>query len=183
MLGYSGCEVALTSHAKGSRHQSEAAASEAAARATATPSSTSLFFGSKQASITDAEVMWPLKVANSHFSFKSTEDASLLFRRMFPGSLWRKQMPIADLCSLGLLHFKSLTSSNVLKQSDDIFLFDESQNHYVQSKLMDLHKRDNNMIKRINIYVNVYSFHHTIASHSFVSFKVIPYALEFFLFV
>ena len=49
----------------------------------------------KQASITDsvtknevltAEVMWALKVANSHYSFESFEDASLLFRRMFPDS-------------------------------------------------------------------------------------------------
>ena len=30
--------------------------------------------------------MWALKVANSHYSFESSEDASLLFRRMFPDS-------------------------------------------------------------------------------------------------
>src|SRR4029434_2562110 len=89
----------LTSHAKGSKQS--AATSEASAtpittaRATATPSSTSLSSATKQASITDsvtknevltAEVMWALKVANSHYSFESSEDASLLFRRMFPDS-------------------------------------------------------------------------------------------------
>jgi len=98
-------EAALTSHAKGIKHQS-AAASEAksnpitgfltTARATATPSSTSLSLA-KQSSITDmvtknevltAEVMWALKVANSHYSFKSSEDASLLFQRMFPKNVW-----------------------------------------------------------------------------------------------
>ena len=86
----------VTSHAKGSKQS--AAASEATAtpittaRATAAPSSTSLSSATKQASITDsvtknevltAEVMWALKVANSHYSFESSEDASLLFRRMF----------------------------------------------------------------------------------------------------
>ena len=30
--------------------------------------------------------MRALKVANSHYSFKSSEDASLFFRRMFPHS-------------------------------------------------------------------------------------------------
>src|SRR4029434_7213433 len=33
-----------------------------------------------------AEVMRELQVANSHYSFKSSEDASLFFRRMFPHS-------------------------------------------------------------------------------------------------
>ncbi|KAK0151782.1 hypothetical protein N1851_006846 [Merluccius polli] len=97
-------EAALSSHAKGSKHQS-AAASEATAtpitgffttpRTTTTSSSTSLSSATKQASITDAvmkndvltaEIMWALKMVNSHYSFKSSEDASLLFRRMFPDS-------------------------------------------------------------------------------------------------
>ena len=156
--------AALTSHAKGSNHQS-AAASEATAtpitsflttaRATATPSSTSLSLA-KQSSITDmvtknevltAEVMWALKVANSHYSFKSSEDASLLFQQMFPDSHIATQFACGErkcsyLCSFGLApHFKSLTLSNVMKQRAYVMLFDESLNHYLQSKQMDLHVR------------------------------------------
>lgn len=150
-------EAALTSHAKGGKHQSAAAREATAtpitgflttARATATPSSTSLSSATKQAFITDAvtknevltaEVMWALKVANSHYSFKSSEDASLLFRRMFPDSQIATQFACGErkcayLCSFGLApHFKSLTLSNVSKQRAYVMLFDESLNHYLQS--------------------------------------------------
>lgn len=91
--------------------------------------------------------MWALKVANSHYSFKSSEDASLLFQRMFPDSQIAKQFACGEskcsyLCSFGLApHFKSLTLSKVRTQRAYVMLFDESLNHHLQSKQMDLHVR------------------------------------------
>jgi len=63
-----------------------------------------------------------LKVANSHYSFKSSEDAGQLFKRMFPDSQIATQFGCGEnkcayLCSFGLApYFKSLTLSNLLKQ-------------------------------------------------------------------
>ncbi|TNN81630.1 hypothetical protein EYF80_008076 [Liparis tanakae] len=60
-------------------------ANGATARATATPSSTSLFSVTSrrgypiQSDALTVVVMWPLKVNNSHCSFKSSEGASLIF--------------------------------------------------------------------------------------------------------
>lgn len=159
-------EAALTSHAKGSRHRSAAASGATvtpisvlfatAATASATPSAL-LASANKQTTLNDgavtkndiltAEVMWALKVANSHFSFKSSEDVSQLFRRMFPDSQIAAQFACGEskcsyLCSFGLApHFKSLTLSSVLTQRAYVILFDESLNRFLQSKQMDLHVR------------------------------------------
>lgn len=73
--------------------------------------------------------MWALKVANSHFSFKSSEDVSHLLRRMFPDSQIAAQFACGEskcsyLCSFGLApHFKSLTLSSVLTQRAYVILF------------------------------------------------------------
>ena len=139
-------EAALTSHAKGAKHQS--AAASGAAPAFSPPQPGQLLRQTARLSLwSTAEVMWALKVANSHYSFKSYEDASLLFQRMFPDSQIATQFACGEskcsfLCSFGLApHFRSLTLSNVMKQRAYVILFDESLNSYLQSKQMDLHVR------------------------------------------
>jgi len=42
-------------------------------------------------------------------------------------------------------------------------------------KIWKSHLHLHSLIKRINIYVNIYSFNQTIVSHSFVSYKVYRY--------
>lgn len=101
-------EAALPSHAKGAKHQSAAAAARQSASkpiagfftqvTDVTPSASccaSLSSTTKQGTILSAvsrnetltaEVLWVLKVANSHYSYKSCEDISQLFQVMFPDS-------------------------------------------------------------------------------------------------
>jgi hypothetical protein len=116
-------EAALTSHAKGAKHQS--AAASGAAPAFSPPQPGQLLRQTARLSLwSTAEVMWALKVANSHYSFKSYEDASLLFQRMFPDS----QIATQFACGESKCSFLCI-------------LFDESLNSYLQSKQMDLHVR------------------------------------------
>ena len=111
-------EAALTSHAKGAKHQS--AAASGAAPAFSPPQPGQLLRQTARLSLwSTAEVMWALKVANSHYSFKSYEDASLLFQRMFPDSQIATQFACGEskcsfLCSFGLA--PHLTLSDVMKR-------------------------------------------------------------------
>ena len=136
-------EAALTSHAKGAKHQS--AAASGAAPAFSPPQPGQLLRQTARLSLwSTAEVMWALKVANSHYSFKSSEDASLLFQRMFPDSQIATQFACGEskcsfLCSFGLA--PHLTLSDVMKRKGIRHSLDESLNSYLQSKQMDLHVR------------------------------------------
>ena len=88
-----------------------------------------------------------VKVANSHYSLKSSEDAGPLFKRMFPDSRIAKEFTCGETkCAYVLVHglapyFKRLTLTNVSKQRAYVMLFDESLNKFLQSKQMDLHVR------------------------------------------
>ncbi len=162
-------EAALSSHAKGAKHQSAAAAACATApnpitgffiRVTdVTPApncGASLSATVKQGTILSAasrnetltaEVLWALKVANSHYSYKSCEDTGQLFQSMFPDSKIAASFACGErkcsyLCTFGLApYFKKLTLADVSKQSVYVMLFDESLNRYLQSKQLDMHVR------------------------------------------
>ncbi len=163
------CVVKLSSHAKGAKHQSAAAAACATApnpitgfftRVTdVTPApncGASLSATVKQGTILSAasrnetltaEVLWALKVANSHYSYKSCEDTGQLFQSMFPDSKIAASFACGErkcsyLCTFGLApYFKKLTLADVSKQSVYVMLFDESLNRYLQSKQLDMHVR------------------------------------------
>lgn len=88
-----------------------------------------------------------LKVANSHYSYKSCEDTGQLFQTMFPDSKIAASFACGErkcsyLCTFGLApYFKKLTLADVSKQSVYVMLFDESLNHYLRSKQLDMHAR------------------------------------------
>ncbi len=157
-------EAALSSHAKGAKHQSAAAAACSTAPnpitgfftrvtdVTPAPSCGASFSATvKQGTILSAasrnetltaEVLWALKVANSHYSYKSCEDKGQLFQSMFPASFACGERKCSYLCIFGLApYFKKLTLADVSKQSVYVMLFDESLNHYLQSKQLDMHVR------------------------------------------
>lgn len=138
-------EAALSSHAKGAKHQSAAAAVHQSASnpiagfftqvtddgTTSASCSASLSSTTKQGTILSAvsrnetltaEVLWALKVANSHYSYKSCEDISQLFQVMFPDSQIAARFTCGGrkcsyMCNFGLApYFKKLTLASVSKQ-------------------------------------------------------------------
>lgn len=163
-------EAALTSHAKGTKHQAVVAAREGSSMSLTSffsPPSTSTSVtptagssicqtqGTRQGTISNVtrqeslrpEVLWALKVANSHYSFKSCEDVSELFSVMFPdsqlaGKFACGERKCAYLCTFGLApYFKQLALKTVATQRSYVLLFDESLNHYLQTKQLDVHVR------------------------------------------
>lgn len=157
-------EAALVSHLKGKKHQAVASATNSLAIAdfmtavsTERPSSsnTSVSSATKQTMISSdsknkvlkAEILWALKIMNSHYSFKSSEDTSKLFAAMFLDSEIAKRFACGEskcayVCTFGIApHFKRLLLSEVSKQTKYVVLFDESLNQHLQSKQMDLHVR------------------------------------------
>ncbi|XP_072564133.1 uncharacterized protein [Paramormyrops kingsleyae] len=163
-------EAALSSHAKGAKHQSAAAAAQQSASnpiagfftqvtnvmIPSASCSASLSSTTKQGTILSAvsrnetltaEVLWALKVANSHYSHKSCEDISQLFPVMFPDSQIAARFTCGErkcsyMCNFGLApYFKKLTLASVSKQRVYVMLFDESLNHYLQAKQLDMHVR------------------------------------------
>lgn len=87
-----------------------------------------------------AEICWTLKVITSHYSFKSSEDISSIFKFMFPDSKTAKhfacgERKTAHLATFGIApHFLSLLKGKVRDQSKYVLLFDESLNSEMQSK-------------------------------------------------
>lgn len=93
-------EAAFVSHMKGKKHQAAASAANSLAIAdsmtTERPSSSNMSVSSatmQTTTCTDtknkvlrAEILWALKIMNSHYSFKSCEDTSHLFATMFRDS-------------------------------------------------------------------------------------------------
>lgn len=160
-------EAALVSHMKSKKHQAVASATNSLAitdfmsTVSTERASSNITFSSasatKQTTITGtcdsknevlkAEILWALKVMNSHYSFKSSEDTSKLFAAMFPDSEIAKRFACGErkcayVCTFGIApHFKKLLLSEVSNQTKYVMLFDESLNHHLQSKQMDLHVR------------------------------------------
>ena len=94
-----------------------------------------------------AEVIWTLKVVNSHYSFKSCEGNSALFAAMFPDSQIAQQFKCGEsktayLATFGIApHFLSLLKNKVKSESSYVLLFDESLNEEMQKKQLDIHVR------------------------------------------
>ncbi|KAK5900192.1 hypothetical protein CesoFtcFv8_009591 [Champsocephalus esox] len=155
-------EAALASHMKGTKHQTAVAAVASSAmfrtfmNVDATPSNaTSVSTATKQTTLNvpskhdviKAEILWALKIMDSHYSYKSSEDTSRLFAAMFPDSEIAAQFACGEskcsyVCTYGLApYFKRLILTDVSKQTAYVVLFDETMNHHLQSKQMDVHVR------------------------------------------
>lgn len=97
--------------------------------------------------VLDAEILWTLKCVHSHYSYKSCEDSSQLFARMFPDSSVARQFScgekkVAYLCHFGLApHFQKLLFKSFEDSSRFVLLFDETLNQSTQQKQMDIHIR------------------------------------------
>lgn len=69
-----------------------------------------------------AEILWALKIMNSHYSFKSSEDTSCLFATMFLDSKIAAKFNCGEskcayVCTFGIApHFKRLLLSEVSQQ-------------------------------------------------------------------
>ena len=94
-----------------------------------------------------AEILWTLKVVQSHYSFHSCSDVQQLFAQMIPDSEITKQFSCGEkkcayLCNFGIApHFKQLLKNAVADQHGYVLLFDESLNKKTHNKQMDIHCR------------------------------------------
>ena len=94
-----------------------------------------------------AEVLWTLKVIESHYSFNSTGNISNLFGLMFPDSEIAGRFQCGGnktsyLSTYGLgPYFTSLLKVKIKKADKYVLLFDESLNKYLKRKQLDIHAR------------------------------------------
>ncbi len=92
-----------------------------------------------------AEVRWVLKLVYNHYSYKSSEDTKEVFADMFPDSQIVHQFACGEkkaayMSVFGLAeHFKHMLMDSV--KGPFVILFDESLNHKLQEKQMDIHIR------------------------------------------
>ena len=113
-----------------------------------------------------AEIRWTLKVIRSHYSFKSCEDISSIFKFMFPDCESAKhfvcrERKAAYLAAIGIAsHFLSLLKGKVRDQSEYVLLFDESVNSEMQSKQLDVQVRYWNADKVESRYFTSYFLGH-----------------------
>lgn len=97
--------------------------------------------------VTDAEILWTLKVVTSHYSYRSSSQTADLFRRMFPDSELAKAFSCGEKkCSYiachGLRPFFQAALQQEIENSDCyVVLFDESGNDFLHQKQMDVHVR------------------------------------------
>ena len=93
-----------------------------------------------------AEILWALKSTAAHFSFKSSEGTSDLFKAMFPDSDIACRFKCGEtrcryLVTFGLApRFSEMLQANIRASSDIgyVLLFDESLNKQCQMKQMDV---------------------------------------------
>ena len=94
-----------------------------------------------------AEILWALKCVDSHYSFHSCENLSVVFQRMFPGDLVAQTFSCAEtkcryLCQFGIApYFRELLKESVKTDGDYVLLFDESLNKVTHNKQLDIHIR------------------------------------------
>ncbi|GBN22583.1 hypothetical protein AVEN_56254-1 [Araneus ventricosus] len=102
-----------------------------------------------------AEILWTLKVLNSHYSYKSCENVNYIFKTMFPDSEVAKNFSCGEkktayLSVFGIApYFLSLLKDKVKNETKMyVLLFDESLNEVNQTKQLDCHIRfwDHNKI-------------------------------------
>ncbi len=165
-------EAALVSHMRGRKHTATAASISNSIRefvdvgdnvtaVTPTPTQTTIAVAAISTArqtnldasdvtttkVLKAEVLWALKVMNSHYSYKLSEDAACLFQATFPNSQFAGRFACGEkkcsyVCTYGLApYFKKLIVKEVSQQPAYVMLFDESPNKHLQSKQMDLHVR------------------------------------------
>lgn len=97
--------------------------------------------------VTDAEILWTLKVVTCHYSYRSSSQASDLFKRMFPDSEVAKSFSCGEkkcayVTCYGLRPFFQSSLQREIENSDYyVVLFDESGNEFLQQKQMDVHVR------------------------------------------
>lgn len=97
--------------------------------------------------VTDAEILWTLKVVTSHYSYNSSSHTGDLFRKMFPDSNIAKAFSCGEKKSAyvvcrGLRPFFLSCLRLEAGQSDGYtILFDESLNDCLQKKQMYIHLR------------------------------------------
>ena len=112
-----------------------------------------------------AEIRCTLKVIRSHYSFKSCEDISGIFKFMFPdcGSAKHfacRERKAAYLATFGIAsHFLSLLKGKVRDQSEYVLLY-ESANSEMQSKQLDVQVRYWNADKVESRYFTSYFLGH-----------------------
>ena len=103
-------------------------------------------FVSNDAALT-AELYWALHATDKNYSFISCSKAGDLFRTMFPDSAIASKFACGErklsyLNTFGIAPvFASMLSAKVKETPDFVLLFDESLNHDLQSKQLDVHVR------------------------------------------
>ena len=113
-----------------------------------------------------AEIRWTLKVIRSHYSFKSCEDISSIFKFMFPDCERAKHFACRErkeayLAIFGIAsHFLSLLKGKVRDHSEYVLLFDDSVNSEMQSKQLDVQVRYWNADKVESWYFTSYFLGH-----------------------
>ncbi|KAK8788935.1 hypothetical protein V5799_021289 [Amblyomma americanum] len=120
--------------------------------------------------VTDAEILWTLKMVASHYSYNSSAHTGELFKKMFPDSEIAKSFSCGERKSAyvvchGLRPFFLSCLQRELEQSDGYtVLFDESLNDCLQKKQMDIHLRYwSTMPERVTTryYTSVFMGHST----------------------
>lgn len=94
-----------------------------------------------------AEICWAIKVATSHYSYKSCENAGAIFQAMFPDSDIAKQFTCGEnaveyLTVFGIApYFSSLMKTSAKKESGYVLLFNECLNQEIEKCQLDVHLR------------------------------------------
>lgn len=97
--------------------------------------------------VTDAEILWTLKVVTSHYSYSSSAHTNDLFKKMFPDSEIAKAFACGEKkCAYVACHglgpyFSSSLQQEIEKSDCYVVLFDESANDFLHQKQMDVHIR------------------------------------------
>lgn len=154
-------ELALKSHVKSSKHNGNMkAAASSTMKNFLVPSQSEQYMDptpsqstdldsvcKKHELVTDAEILWTLKVTTSHYSYNSCSQTNDLFRRMFPDSEVAQNFSCGEqktkyvVCH-GLRPFSLSSLQREIDLCDYyVVLFDESLNDYLQQKQMDIHIR------------------------------------------
>ena len=102
-----------------------------------------------------AEVYWTLYAMEKHHSFKSFDSLGDIFQKMFPGCEAARKFSCGEtkaryLATFGLApYFLDLLSTRARNANGYVLLFDESLNHQLQKKQLDMHVRfwDGNVVK------------------------------------
>ena len=145
------------------KQQKEQSASQQGTTSATTQNVTSLPLTSTVSSlivksgVSRAEILWVLKIVKSHFSFRSCEDTSELFKVMFSDSTIAKFFSLgktkcAYYVNFGLAPYFKDQLVTTIKSSDFFAVsYDESMNHVLQEEQMDIIVRfwddDEGMVK------------------------------------